>query len=333
MSLNVEVAELMNKPGRVYEVAEKTRYNLSLSNEDKEISDVLDAFAHDVGKTGNDSEKQIAQFITRTVQDELYTAPDELLDSLFDRGSIGEFDDYQANRTVKNTLVAYEAAKGGNVNRSYLNFTSITPSWYNLQVETDLSYVDMRRNGWKSIANLTTFMTEALQNKMFYQVFNAIDAAITGGEQKIDVTGAEPTMEAMDALALYLNEYTDGSTPFTVSLMKYCSKMRRMTGYSEYLSDSMKNDFNRYGLVQNYDGIAITGISSAKKLGDGSLLIPDKRVFGIAGKIGNLDMKGEIHTYQDEDNNHERIHLMVKDFTFGYSISHIERVAKIVFSV
>lgn len=41
-------------------------------------------------------------------------------------------------------------------------------------------------------------------------------------------------------------------------------------------------------------------------------------------------MKGGTHTYEDHDNNNEKIHLMVKDFTFGYSIDHIERVAKIV---
>ena len=41
-------------------------------------------------------------------------------------------------------------------------------------------------------------------------------------------------------------------------------------------------------------------------------------------------MKGETHTYEDHDNNNEKIHLMVKDFTFGYSIDHIARVAKIV---
>lgn len=55
-------------------------------------------------------------------------------------------------------------------------------------------------------------------------------------------------------------------------------------------------------------------------------------MFGFAGKIGSLDMKGEIHTYQDEDNQHERIHLMVKDFTYGYCIHHIDRIAKMTFS-
>ena len=327
--LNTEIAEVMQAPGKVYDVAEKTQYNRVLNGEEKEIAEVMDAFVRDVGKTGRDTDKQIASFITKTVQDELYNAPDELLDSMFDRGNIGEFDDFQAERTVKNTLVAHEAAKGGNVPRSYLHLETLTPVWHNLQVETDLSYVDMRKNGWKSVANLTTFMTETLKNKMFAIILNQVDAAIAGGEQKIDVSAAAPTMEAMDKLALYLNEYSDGSNPFTVSLMKYCSQLRRMTGYAQYLSDSMKDDFNRYGLVKTYDGVAITGISSAKKLGDGSLLIPDKRIFGIAGKIGELDMKGEIHTYQNEDNQNERVHLMLKDFTFGHAISHIERVAKI----
>ena len=82
--------------------------------------------------------------------------------------------------------------------------------------------------------------------------------------------------------------------------------------------------------MKTYDGVAITGISSAKKLGDGSLLIPDKRIFGIAGKLGTLDMKGETHTYEDYDNNNEKVHLMLKDFSYGYSIAHPERVAKIV---
>ena len=41
-------------------------------------------------------------------------------------------------------------------------------------------------------------------------------------------------------------------------------------------------------------------------------------------------MKGDIHTYEDYDNNNEKIHLMLKDFTFSYRIDHIERIAKIV---
>lgn len=329
MALNIEVAELMKQPGRVYSVAEKTQYNKTMDAEDKEIAEIVGAHVNELIDKG-DPNKEIAQFINRTVTDELYNAPDELLDAMFERGTIGEFDDYQAERTVKNTLKAYDAAKGGNVPKSYLHYETIKPVWRNKQIESDLSFVDVRRNGFKSVATLTTFMTEALKNQMFYDVFSMVDDAITGGEQKIDVQGKEPTMEAMDVLALYLNEHADGENPFTVSLMKYCAKMRRMTGYAQYLSDAAKDEFNRYGLVKTYDGVAITGISSAKKLGDGSMLLPDKKVYGLAGRIGRLDMKGETHTYEDYDNNNEKIHLMVKDFTFGYSIDHIERVAKIV---
>lgn len=275
MSLNIEVAELMKQPGRVYEVAEKTQYNLALTQEDKEIASVMDAKIREIGELGYDKDHEIAQFLNRVINDEIYNAPDELLTSMFDIGSIGEFDDYQVMRTPQNTMKAYEAAKGGNVDRSYLNFVTLTPKTVNLQVESDISYVDMRRNGWKSISTLVTYMTEALQNKRFYNIFNDVDAAITGGDQKIDVTGADPTMEALDALTLYLNEHSDGSVPFTVSLMKYTSKMRRMTNFAQYMSDNMKDEFNRYGFVRLYDGVNITGISSAHKLGDGSLLLPD----------------------------------------------------------
>lgn len=329
MALNIEVAELMKKPGRVYSVAEKTQYNLPMDAEDKEIAEVCEAHINELIDKG-DPDREIAQFVNRTVTDDTYNAPDELLDAMFEHGTIGENDDYQASRTVKNTLVAHEAAKGGNVPKSYLHYEVIKPTWKNIQVETDISFVEIRRNGWKSIATLTTFMSESLKNKMFYDIFGMVDDMIAGGEQKIDAQGKEPTMQDMDALALYLNEYADGANPFTVSLMKYCSKMRRMTGYAEYLSDAAKDEFNRYGLVKTYDGVAITGISSAKKLGDGSLLIPDKRIFGIAGKLGTLDMKGETHTYEDYDNNNEKVHLMLKDFSYGYSIAHPERVAKIV---
>ena len=201
MALDIEVAELMKQPGRVYEVAEKTQYNRAMDAEDKEIADVVGAHVEELIDKG-DPNKEIAQFVNRTVTDELYGAPDELLDSMFERGNVGEFDDYEAGRTVKNTLKAYDAAKGGNVPKSYLHYETIKPVWRNKQIEADLSFVEVRRNAWKSVATLTTFMTEALKNQMFYDIFSMVDDAITGGEQKIDAQGKEPTMQDMDALSL-----------------------------------------------------------------------------------------------------------------------------------
>lgn len=327
MAIRTEIAELMEKNGVLFDVAEKVEYRRELNAEEKEIAEISDAWAREIGKTGKDPDCTIAEFINRTVNEELYNAPDELLDQIFERGSVGEFDDVEGGKALKNTLIAHEAAKGGTVDRSWIDFTNVKPTWKNRQVETDLSYVDLRKNGFKSIATLTTYMKEACQNYLYFDALSMADEAVTGGEQLITVAGTTPTIEAMDALSLYLNDRADDNV--IITLNKYAQAIRRMPNFAQYLSNDMKNDFNRYGLMKNYDGINIAGISGAKKMGDGSMLLPDKRIYGVAGKLGNLDMKGEIHTYQDMNNQSEKIHLMLKDFTYGFMLTNIENFAKI----
>lgn len=89
------------------------------------------------------------------------------------------------------------------------------------------------------------------------------------------------------------------------------------------------DEFNRYGIARTYDGIPVAGISGFKKTGTGALMLPDKRIYGIANKIGNLDMKGELHVFQDMNNQKEVIHLMLKDFTYGIMLTNIENFAKV----
>lgn len=327
MAIRTEIDELMKNDGVLFDVAEKVEYKRDLSAEEKEIAEISDAWAKEIGKTGKDPDCTIAEFINRTVNEEVYNAPDELLDQIFDRGSIGEFDDTEGHKDPKNTLIAHEAAKGGTVDRSYIDISVIKPTWKNRQVETDISYVDLRKNGFKAIATLTTFMKEACQNYLFYDALSMSDTAVTGGDQVIPVSGTTPTLEAMDALSLYLNDR--GSDNVIVTLNKYAQAIRRMPNFAQYLSSEMKNDFNRYGLVKTYDGIGIAGISGAKKTGSGNMLLPDKRIYGIADKIGNLDMKGETHTYQDMNNQGEKVHIMLKDFTYGFMLTNIENFAKV----
>lgn len=329
--LNTEVASIMKEDGKVYKTAEKSKYNLALSSEEKEIASTLDAWAKDIGARGVDANNEIASLVTKTVQTELYNAPDELLDELFDRGSVGEFDDTEVMATPKNTLIAYDAAKGGNVDRSWIDVNFMKPAWKNKQIETDLHFVDLRRNGFKSISTLLTYATEALKNALFADVFSGVDAAITGGDQVFAVTGSTPTMEAMDKLTNYLSDQNASSTNI-VALSKYIQAIGRMTGAHEYMSEAMKDEFNRYGRLKDYGGATLSAIPTAKKLANGELAIPDKRIFGIAGKIGELDMKGDVHTYETMDYNSEMVHILVKDFTFGYAITNIENVAKITLS-
>ena len=78
------------------------------------------------------------------------------------------------------------------------------------------------------------------------------------------------------------------------------------------------------------DGVRIASISGAKKTGKGQLMLPDLRIFGCAGKIGALDMKGELHTYEDMDNSNEKVIIRVKDFTYSVGITNIENCNKMV---
>ena len=273
MAINTEIKDIMSKEGVLFDVAEKIEYKRELNADEKEIAEISDAWAREIGKTGIDPECTIAEFINRTVNEEIYNAPDELLDQIFERGSVGEFDDEEGHKDPKNTLVAYEAARGGNVDRSYIDISVLKPTWKNRQVETDLSYTDLRKNGFKSIATLTTFMKEACQNALFFDALALADEAVTGGEQLIAVSGTTPTLEAMDKLSLYLNDRASDSV--IVTLNKYAQAIRRMPNFAQYMSNTMKDDFNRYGLAKTYDSIGIAGISGAKKTGTGSLLIPD----------------------------------------------------------
>lgn len=325
--LKTEIAELMNKDGQMFDIAQKITYNRNLSAEEKEVSQICDAWVKEIAANGNDRDCEIASFIRRTVADEVYNAPDELLDRLFDRGTVGEFDDYMVDKTPKNTMEAYDAVIGGNVDKSYIDFESLRPTWRSAQVEFELPYIEMRRNGFKSVALLTNYAVEALRNKQFYDIFTSVDNAITGGEQSISETGSAPSLTSWDAFSLYLLDRD--SAPVAVTLSKYAQALGRMTGATEYRSENMKNDFNRYGLVNFADGINIASISGAKKLANGEKLLPDKKIFGIAGKIGTLDQKGDIRVYETMDNNAEKVNVKLTGFEYGYCITDIDKLAKI----
>lgn len=326
--LTTEIASLMNEKGKIFEWATKVENRMNMSQEEKEISSVIDAWAKEIGQKGQDNNLEISNYIVKVVQPQVYDVPDALLDSMFDRGSLGEFDDFKLVEDLKNTLVAYDAAKGGNVNKSYVDVSAVTPTWKHKQVETEITYADLRRNGFKTIANLTVFAEEALKRKMFFDIFSTVDTAIAGGEQLISAGGTAPTATAMDQLALYLIDR--GENPMTVSLSKYAQNIAKISGQVSFMSDAAKDEFNRYGLVNFYNGVRIGAISGAQKTGDGQLLLPDKRIFGIAGKIGTLDMRGALRSYQTMDNNKEVVSLKLTGFEFGIAINHIEKLAKIV---
>mgnify|MGYP004604596025 FL=1 len=322
-----EIAEAA-KNTNTYELAAKTVRNIALNDTEKETASYLDEWARKIGETGHDANHEIAAFVTRTVNQEFYDAPDELLDQMFERGNIGEFDDYEADiMPVKNTLVAYDAAAGGNVKKSYLDYSSLKPQWFSSQVETAISLRDLRRNGWKSVALLSEYAVKALQNKMFYDIFNRVDTAMTVGSPNVfNESAATPSQATVDAATLYLNDRDGG---VMIGLSKYIQAMSKLQGYN---SQEMLNEIHRTGRLGMIDGISLYPISSAKKQGNGNTLIMPNRVFGVAGKIGTLDMKGDVRTYETEEVNKEVIDLKVTGFTYGvsYNKDTLDNICKII---
>lgn len=327
--MNTEISALMKQDNKMYEWAEKVQYNVTLSSEEKDISQVVDAWAKEIGKTGRDNEGQIAAFIQRVIEPEVYNAPDELLDLMFNRGTLGEFDYKTYDIAPKNTLVVHEAAKGGTVDKSFIDIGQATPTHRHLQGEALLRYSDLRRDGFKTIARLSTYLRESLRNDLFYDLLAKVDAAIAGGDQLITETSANPTMASMDALSAYLNDYSDGA-PLAVTLSKYATAIGSMSGFNAYMTDEMKSKLNRTGIIDLYKGVQIAQISGARKQANGNLLLPDKRIFGFGGKIGDLDMRGELRVYEGFDNKNETVEIKMTGFEYDVAITNIEKMAKIV---
>lgn len=311
----------------MYGLAFKTNRGMTLTATEKEAQSELDDYFKKVGARGVDPNCEVAAFTQEVINEEIYNTPDELLDMLFDQSDIGEFDDYELYTEPKNTLIAYEAAQGGNVERSFLDISLLKPTWKNRQIETDITFAELERNGWKTVSKLSEYAVSAFKNTMFSDLFNIIDAAIaTGAENCITVAGTTPTQAAIDAASLYINDRTESG--LFVARSKYIQAISKMDGF---VSQEMMNEINRTGRLGTYDGVSLQPISSAKKLGDGSHLIMDKRIFGIAGKIGKLNMKGSVKTYQDMNNSKEKIHLMFKNFSYGFAFNNstLENVLKI----
>jgi hypothetical protein len=124
---------------------------------------------------------------------------------------------------------------------------------------------------------------------------------------------------------------SDGNA-FAIGLSKYIDTAYGMTGYEKYLSDELKNELNRFGRLAMYNGITLSSVPTARKTASGKTLIPDKRIFGVAGKIGEMNIRGEMRMYETPDNNAEKIKLKFTGYDVDYTIYYLDKIAKIKFA-
>lgn len=330
--MNLEISAKMKENGFLTEWAERVHYNMDLSNDQKECSEALDEWARKIGQNGVDKDCEIAELVRRTITNDVVNAPDELISMMFDEGAIGEFDDILYDVEPKNTIKVYEAVPGGNVDASYIDFSHAKTNWTNLQAETFIKYSALRRGGYKTVASMLNYIREAFAQKRWSVLFNRAANAVTAGSVNyIAESTANPTEASADALAVYLMDVTEaGEVPVMLMQNKYALAMSKLASASDMASNDAKELWRRYGSIGMYAGAEMRGFSGVSKMADGNLIIPDKTILGVAGKIGSAITRGETHVYESMDNNSEHVHLKVGGFAFGTMITKPENIGKIV---
>lgn len=327
----IELSAILSEKNRFSEWASKVTYkSTNLDDKDKEISKTVDAWVKSLGSTG-DPAQEIAQLVRKTITLDTVEAPSALIDRMFNTDSIGEFDDVYGEVDPKNTIQVYEGGRGGNVDRSFIDHKVLRPSWTTLIAETDVSLKALRSGGYKTVAKLINDINEALEMKKISLIFNKIDAAKTVGSAGcIQETSTLPTAVSGDMLAEYLLDVTTGETPVMFGVNKYIQALSKLAGGTSYGSDAMKERYNQTGFLANYAGCELLGFSGQRKLPNGSLVVPDKRVFGVAGKIGDCITRGSSNVFQSTDIDSEKIHIKVSGYEFGVMFTDLSKVGKII---
>ena len=329
--MNLELSTKMKERGFLVDWAERVQYGLEMNNDHLETSEALDEWARKIGERGVDKDNEVAELVRRAISNDVVTAPDELIAMLFDEGSIGEFDDTYGEVDPLNTIKVYESIKGGNVDASYIDFRRVRPEWTELQAETFVKYVDLRRGGFKTVANLVTYMKEAFAQKRWSVLFNKAAAAVTAAPNLISESTAAPTATSADALALYLMDIAEaGENGVILGQNKYIMAMSKLPSAASIQSNEAKEAWRRYGSIGYYAGQEMRGFSGIRKMADGNLVIPNQVVLGISGKIGSAITRGETRVYESMDNNAEHVHIKANGFSFGTMITKPEKIAKIV---
>lgn len=326
-----ELSAILNEsPTRFVEWASKVTLHKELNNDDKEVSQSVDAWAKEIGRTGHDANHEISAMITKAITLETVDNASAVISRMFEDGSINEFDDYTAEVEPKNTIKVYEGGRGGNVDRSFIDHKLLKPTWVNLTAETDISLAQIRRGGFKTIAKLVADINEALENKKVSKIFEILDKSMTTGMAGV-ITEAtsKPTEASADALALYLNDVLEGGTPLMFGQNKYMQTLAKLAGATSFGSSALKDAYNQNGFINSYAGCELLGFSGQKKLPSGEFIVPDKKIFGIGGTVGKCITRGSTNTLQETDINSEKIHIKVNGYQFGILFTDLSKVGKI----
>ncbi|NFT08591.1 hypothetical protein FDF26_16260 [Clostridium botulinum] len=331
---NIELSEVriqdMFNNGEAFEWASKVYNKEELSEEQKAFSAMIDENVKAIYETSSaTATTEIAQIVRKILEPEIFGVPNEILGEIFDdAGQFGEFDKMKVRYSAKNTLVARQSAqRTGNVMKSYIDFTKGQVAETSLQIETELRMSDLRRDGAYGVAQLTMFAIEEFDKQKFRYLLTVSDDLVkSGGENYFTVTGALTSAVVNDFTGYVDDNNLDSGYGKIVGLS---NKMRELSRTAN-CSDPMLETLNNTALLPIVNGCNLVSIKKGKKTGDGQTLMPEKKLFGFAGKIGQMYTKGSMRVLTTNDNNSEVISIKFTGVEFGVCIDKPEKIAKLV---
>lgn len=288
IELSQERVNDMFAQGEAMQWARNVVNKVELSEEEKAFSAHMNDLVEKSWKYGNTQAREaIAEVIIKVIEPEIFASPSEILTDIFDFAAYGEFDKIKTRYSYKNTLVAREAAKAGNVDKSYIDFTKGNVVEKHLQLETQIRMSDLRRDGAVGVAQLSMYALAAFEEKRFTIAMDFIDELLAGGDNTFAYAGSL-TKTAMDELTGYAVDNCFDGIPTVIGLSNAMREASRVTGMENYYSSAMKDKLNNISMLDVYNGCRLVSIKAGKKNGEGETLLPTGLFIAICGKIGKI---------------------------------------------
>jgi hypothetical protein len=341
IELSAQEIERTFKSGEAYQWAKNVYAknvlrdkDIELSEEEEAFSQVVNGMVNDAWKYGKtEARESIAQIVVDIIEPVVFDVPNEVLSQfLTDKGSYGEFDMVRIRKSPKNTLVARQVAnRTGNVDKSYLDITEGNTMETVLQIETEIPMSNLRRDGATGVATLAMYAIEAFDKEKFKAILAYVDKLVTGGSQVFGVTGSWTAGAAQSLTDYTYDNAVTGKEPLVVGLSNRLREMCRAVG-ADFYSNTMKDALNNLSLLQVLNGCKLVPILKGKKDGEGNTLLPENRVFGFSGTIGEMYTKGQMITRTSEEMNGEKINFKFTGVEFGICITDTQYISKITIS-
>jgi hypothetical protein len=245
----------------------------------------------------------LSEVLETLVQEQTMQDTDAILSKIFDVQSVGANTQYIAYKSPENTLTPYEARPGGNVPASELNVAPTETTIKNLQIETFIGYDDIARNGWKSVALATEYASAAFKNQIFSHIFTEIEFGLVAGSNVITAAGVYASDAEMAELATFASQFAQG-----------CIFARK-----KYITNALMQPSARYRDMNEKSYAGVPLLYDAPTTQGDPYLLPDKRMYAIAGKLGSIGGLKNLNTYQEDDITKERLHLKFSGYTYSYA--------------